>query len=504
MKRLKHQPLLLGVVLMLGLSAAVAVAAEKPPLNDQAISDAIEDEIGFDQAVRLNNIDVRTTEGIVTLTGEVDNALAQDRAARLAETVKGVRAVVNRIQIAPAQTREDAEIHTDIVEALAYSPATDSYEIEIDVADHVVTLSGKVQSWQEKRFAEKVAQSVRGVTAVKNNIDVDYVDERPDTEIEPEIRRALRWDALVDHALIDVDVEDGKVTLSGTVGSAAEKRRARQNAGVPGVTFVDATDLDVQRWARDEDLRKNKYVEKTPAEVGRAVTDALLYDPRVVGRNVTVDMLGSVATLRGEVDSLAAKRAAGQDARHTLGVSSVVNRLRVRSEEDLSDEAIARNIRNALTRDPYVERFEIDVDVVDKTVRLSGMVDTYFEKRRADEIAAAARGAEEVRNNLDVADAATVMTYEPYIDGVLIYEYDWYDYEPTATFARDAEIFNDIQDELWWSPFVDSDEVNLSVSNGVATLTGTVETDAERQAAVDNAYEGGATWVIDKIDVEFD
>lgn len=501
---MKRQLLSLAILLALGLCSVPALAAENPPLTDQAISDAIEDEIDFDQAVRLNNIDVRTVDGIVTLTGEVDNVLAQDRAGRLAETVKGVRSVVNRIQVAPARTREDEAIRTDVVEALAYSPATDSYEIEISIADNVVTLSGTVQSWQEKRFAGKVARSVRGVTAVANNVDVEYADERPDTEIAPEIRRALRWDVLVDHALIDVDVEDGKVTLSGTVGSAAEKRRARQNAWVAGVRFVDDTDLDVQRWARDEDLRKNKYAQKTPEEVRQAVADALLYDPRVVSTDVTVDMLGSVATLRGKVDSLAAKRAAGQDARYTLGVSSVVNRLRVRSEEDLDDEDIARNIRNALTRDPYVERFKIGVDVVDKTVRLSGIVDTYFEKKHADEIAAAAKGVQEIRNNIDVADAATVMTYEPYLDDVLIYEYDWYDYEPATTFTRDIEIFDDIQDELWWSPFVDSDEVHLSVENGVATLTGTVETDIERQAAVDNAYEGGATWVIDKIDVEFD
>jgi osmotically-inducible protein OsmY len=65
-----------------------------PPLTDTTISDAVEDELLVDKAVPLQKIDVTTIDGIVTLEGQVRNALAKERAANIAETVKGVCAVV--------------------------------------------------------------------------------------------------------------------------------------------------------------------------------------------------------------------------------------------------------------------------------------------------------------------------------------------------------------------------------------------------------------------------
>jgi osmotically-inducible protein OsmY len=492
-------------MLLAGLAALVAVAVPlgaAETITDQSVTDAVEDELLFDQAVPANKINLTTAEGVVTLRGAVNNALAKQRAARLAETVKGVRSVVNRITVEPPAGLDDATLKRDVVEALAYDPATESYELDVSVTDGVVTLSGTTQSWQEKSLAEQTAMSVRGVTDVRNNISVNYSADRPDMEIRPEIEEALRWDTMVDDGLIDVEVDDGKVTLTGTVGSAAEKRRARYTAWVPGVTAIDTSPLNVERWARDEDLRKTKYVNKSSEAMRNAVADALLYDPRVLATNVTVDMTGSVATLRGEVRNAKAKRAAEQVAKRTVGVSSVVNRLKVRPEAERADEEIADSVRRALARDAYVDRYEIAVSVVDGTAYLYGTVDTWFEKGRADTVAATAKGVEGVRNNLEVDREAAALSYDPYVDDYDIYTYEWYDYEPVVTFEDDAEIREEIKDEVWWSPFIDSDNVSVAVDNGVATLTGTVDTWSQRGAALENAYEGGATWVINDLDVE--
>ena len=53
-------------------------------------------------------------------------------------------------------------------------------------------------------------------------------------------------------------------------------------------------------------------------------------------------------------------------------------------------------------RNPYVERFDMAVSVIDGTAYLTGVVDSYSEKSQADETAAAAAGVAEVRNQLDV------------------------------------------------------------------------------------------------------
>jgi osmotically-inducible protein OsmY len=55
---------------------------------------------------------------------------------------------------------------------------------------------------------------------------------------------------------------------------------------------------------------------------------------------------------------------------------------------------------------------------------------------------------------------------------------------------------------LWWSPFVDSDRIDVRVEEGVATLRGTVEDLEERDAALENARDGGAVEVRDRLEVE--
>jgi hypothetical protein len=52
-----------------------------------------------------------------------------------------------------------------------------------------------------------------------------------------------------------------------------------------------------------------------------------------------------------------------------------------------------------------------------------------------------------------------------------------------------------VKRELWWSPFVDSDDINVTVEKGAVTLTGKVDSWPEYQIAAENAFQGGATWV---------
>lgn len=492
------------LALTMAMPGAVATAQQDATtgLGDQAITDAVEDEIIFDQAVSLANIDVSTRNGMVTLDGTVGNILARDRAGSLAQTVRGVRAVNNQLDVSIGEDRTDAAIEQDIQDALLYDPATEAYEVTVDVSSNVVTLSGAVDSWQERELVARTAKGVDGVRRINNQLDVEYDRMRPDTEVRTEIEEALRWDKQVDAGLIDATVDNGVVTLDGTVGSTAEKQEAVAEAWVAGVDDVVAEDLEVGRWARDAEMRGDTVTaDLTDAEIADAIEDALMYEPRVDGYEVTPDVDDGEVTLRGTVESLKAKRAAANAARTTMGVTSVTNRLKVRPEEQIAETTVETNVRAALARDPFVDRFEITVDVVNGTAHLYGTVDTYYEKAQADDVAATASGVLEVTNHLVVDALDTPYTYDPYVDEYYVYDYDWYDYEPVYTLEEDWNIRDDIKDELWWSPFVDSDDVNVTVENGTATLTGTVETWSEYWSARENAYEGGATWVINELNV---
>ncbi len=164
--------MLLSTTFVWTLLCLGAVSAEKIQITDRSISDAVEDEFLLDRGVFAHLIDVNTEDGIVTLNGRVSNILAKERAARIAGIVKGVRAVVNRIEVDPIKSLTDQEIRNDVKEALLTDPATDSYEIDVQVRNGIVTLSGRVDSWQEKNLCETVAKGVIGVKGTNNEIQV--------------------------------------------------------------------------------------------------------------------------------------------------------------------------------------------------------------------------------------------------------------------------------------------------------------------------------------------
>ncbi len=205
------------------------------------------------------------------------------------------------------------------------------------------------------------------------------------------------------------------------------------------------------------------------------IEDAFVYDPRVHAFNVNAEVEYAMVTLTGTVDNLKAKRAAEQDARNTMGVVRVKNLIRVRPETAREDAEIAESIRKGIRRHAYLERFEITVTVRNAKAYLRGSVDSRFEKELAGDVAARVNGVAAVHNAIQV--------------------------EYTPPESPDWEIAEDIRSQLFWSPFVDGDDVTVSVVDGVATLFGTVEDWRESQAAETNAVQGGAERVVNKLKV---
>ena len=209
----------LSLLTLLISGLALAVQAPEPAhaapdkMTDSGISWAVSDQLEDDPGVPGHAIDVKTTDGIVTLTGTASNLLAKERATHVAETVRGVRAVVNRITLNLPE-RTDAQLDTDIETALGHDRAADALEVQVSVSDDVVTLAGTVESWQESQLAERIAKGVNGVKEVRNNLSISYPQTRPDSEILADVQKALRWDTLVDDSMITASVSDRVVVLS--------------------------------------------------------------------------------------------------------------------------------------------------------------------------------------------------------------------------------------------------------------------------------------------------
>jgi osmotically-inducible protein OsmY len=465
------------MMLLLFTVASQRLWAQNKDIEDKNVTTAIEMEFWKDQAVASNQIDVETKEGIVMLSGSVNNILAKERAEKIAEATVGVRSVVNRIEVEPTKVRMDSELLSAIRGALLADSATESYEVQTKVNNGVVTLTDTVDSWQEKQLCETVVKGVKGVRDVKNQIKVDYKIDRSDAEIEQEVKKRLANDVRVDDALIDVDVQDEEVILTGIVGSAQEKAQARIDAWVGGVNSVNTEDLHVQWWARDRMRRTGLYESRTDRQIKEAVENAFVYDPRVYSFNIDVDVTDGIVLLSGVVNNLKAKIAAEHDANNTIGVSYVRNNIKVRPKVIPLNKELENRVSETLLENPYIDRFDLNISASYGTVYLSGRVNTSWEKTLAERLAGGVKGAVAVVNNIK-------------------YEHEW-------TWKPDYQIRQDVKDQIWWSPFVDSDDISVGVNNGIVTLNGTAETYSERQNAEENAYEGGAKEVVNNLRVTY-
>ncbi len=470
------QSMLKGTAAFTAMLAFALSSSRAAPedLDDRDITWAVETELIQEQGVPAHKIDVATQDGQVTLSGSIDSYYAKLRAEDVAERVKGVTDVDNDIRVV-TPLRLDSQIRADVLSALLLDPATESFQIDVTVEQGVVTLRGEVDSFSEKMLAGEAAEDVQGVVDVENELTYELNVQRPDHEIAPEIRGRLRADASIDSGLINVLVREGQVTLQGSVGSSAERSEAESKAWqVSGVKAVD-NNLKVQWWARDDmsDWARQAW---TDEDAEKAVEERLAGNPRVESFKVEVSVADGVATLTGKVDNLLARRAAGREASDTLGVRRVKNFLRVRPAESRSDAEIAADLSEALQRSPYVDRHEVSVRVSNGKAFLAGEVPSFYMKKKAEKTTAAVPGVIAIQNNIDV------------------------DYEPAD--KTDQEIAEDIEGQLWWSPFVDSDDISVEVHHGVATLVGTVEDWDELQAAKENAREGGATSIVSKLKVE--
>ncbi len=476
---------------------------KQAPMTDQMITKAVEEKLHRDPVVSYDNVDLSVVKGVVTLEGSSENLLTKKRATRLAETVRGVRSVVNTIEVAPNDTIYDAKVYQDIKSAFALSASPDLIEkVDVAVNDGLVVLDGKVDSWQEQRVAVKRAKAVKGVKAVDDNVIVEIKQTRRDEDIKEDVETALKWDALVDHRLVFVSVNGGKVSLKGTVGSVAEKRRAIEDAVVLGAKGADDTELKVDLLVAKTGDRVPAFEVKSDKAVKEAIDDALLLDPRLPKEKVRVSVENGKVRLTGTVHGIQAKRAAERDARQTLGVHYVENRLRVKRLSEISDAAVEKNVRDAIRLDPYiVDDSAIAVSVRKGIVKLEGEATSLFEKMRADVAAANIRGAAQVKNRLQVMGTSDPLVFDPYLGDWYVHDFGLYEKEPRCKAPDDQIIQEKIKENLLWSPYVSATDVDVSVDLGAATLEGEVETWAERRAAIRAALSGGAQQVINKIAV---
>lgn len=457
---------LIAIVSTIFLGTVRAQKTYAPELTDEVIRLAVENQLLGSDVVEGHAINVLVDKGIITLSGRVQNLLARSLASGLAQRVRGVQSVINQMEIV-APARDDLPVQKDVEAALSADAATDRLDVKVKVSFSRATLTGSVPSSGIKTLVTRVVSGVKGLVGIDNQLVLDDKSRQGDAELLAAIKQLFEYSAILDDADLKVSVKDGNTVLNGIVGLSLQKSYAVDLARNAGARSVDDRGIKVSWREISPELRTRRYMDATDEQIQAALIRAFKVDPRLLSYSPQVKVEKGNVILTGDVGVLVAKEAAERDARHTIGVRRVENHLRVReADKPLADDQIANFVRAALFRDPYVERHNIIITCRNAHVSIYGMVDTEFEKEHAEWTTSCQNGVVHVGDYLAVRK-------------------QWVP-------KSDAAIAAALKDKLAWT-FVDpNNQVTATVDDGVAILSGTVDSWLMWQTAINLALEAGA------------
>lgn len=313
----------------------------------------------------------------------------------------------------------DAWITAKTKMALLTTDGVHATQVNVDTVDGRVTLHGTVPTATEKTKAGDVARKIDGVKEVRNVLQVvpskaQASARTSDDAVKAHVAAALDADKALQGSSISVQsVNDGVALLGGEAKTMSAHLRAVEDAArVPGVRRV-ASEVKSPDALADAEIRREET--RSPAKdasarnLGGAASDMwitsatklrLLADGETPALDINVDTRDGVVTLFGMVPSPTAKRAAEADARKVDGVKQVVNQLQIvpKSKEKTvkaSDAEVQRSVQQAIDTHPTLEQADVNVEVKNGVVRLTGSVPTEQDRVQA---AVAARSAPGVRS----------------------------------------------------------------------------------------------------------
>jgi osmotically-inducible protein OsmY len=214
---------------------------------------------------------------------------------------------------------------------------------------------------------------------------------KPNNLLELDAQDALDWDPQIDDSRIIVSAKDGRVTLTGSVPTYYQARRAANDVrSVGGVTGLDNQLLMGLVGAAMND-----------GDMAVTAADALDADKFVPKGAVTADVLDGYVTLHGEVRHHYQRQAAEYAVSKVDGVRGVDDNITLTTEPIPSD--IADRIDKAFQRSAIIDGSLINVSNDGPTIYLDGTVGSWNAKQEAEDTAWNASGVKQVIDRLEIA-----------------------------------------------------------------------------------------------------
>ena len=234
-----------------GTSLWDTMRSVKETSQNVATTSKVKTALMLSKHVSTFDINVTTSQGAVTLSGEVPSEETRRLAVAIAQDTPGVKLVQDNLVVNPGAERNkdtladrvaDLEIKTILIDQLARSPELKDKRLTVQVSKRIVTLDGAVDSPAQKRAAEQVVLQVPGVQGIAGTLSVANAQAGLDT-VEDKLARRVEFELYSTRAVplknVQIRSQDGTVILSGGVGSRAEKLLAeRVTQSVDGVKRV--------------------------------------------------------------------------------------------------------------------------------------------------------------------------------------------------------------------------------------------------------------------------
>lgn len=222
--KIKNASLLLALI-----AGPVALLASSA--TDRKIEDAAKASYNY-QTVLEDHVKVKAHDGVVTLTGTVQDKDEKALAADTVENLPGVTSVKNEIKVeSKYPEHSDGWVALKIRSRLLVKANVSATATKVAVQDGVVTLSGAADNAAQKELTEVYAKDIEGVKSVKNEIVVkdappatQTVGEKiDDASITSQVKFALLSHKTTSALKTKVTTNDGMVVITGIAANDAEK-----------------------------------------------------------------------------------------------------------------------------------------------------------------------------------------------------------------------------------------------------------------------------------------
>lgn len=215
---------------------------------------------------------------------------------------------------------------------------------------------------------------------------------KSDSEVKQAVLTELKWDTRVEETDVGVEVDNGVVTLTGTVSSWAKRLAAQEAAHrVAGV-------LDV---ANDIQVKVPGSAMRTDTEIAQAVRDSLEWNVFVPDTAIRSTVSQGWVTLEGNVAVSSERQEAEKAVTNLAGVRGVTNRIEVKPPSVYAYD-VRTAIEEALERQADRSAGRVQLDVHDGSVSISGVVHSWAEKRAVIGAATGTPGVRSVEDHLRI------------------------------------------------------------------------------------------------------